>query len=107
MAELNIGVEEKIKLEKLFPKADVVRMVSKHSPLYYGNIYPIDAKYKPLLGVFFYFDNEKVYTYHDGFVWIAPEDRIYMKIMNVLTLTESGRIRIEGGIEYYFGVEKI
>jgi len=106
MAKLNISEKEKEKLTKMFPKADVTKMVSKHSPIYYGNIYPIDSKSKPLLGVFFYFEDGRVYSYHDGFVWIAPEDRIYMKIMSVVSLTKSGKIRVEEGMKYYFGVEK-
>ncbi len=106
MAKVNLTKEEKEKLRKMFPKADVEVMLSHHSPLYHGNIYPIDGKTKPLLDVYFYFKDGKVFTYYEGFVWIAPEDKVYVKVMEVLTLTKGGKVKVENGMKHYFGVKK-
>ncbi|GEM_PF-4661166 len=106
MGKVNLTKEEKARIKNMFPKADVISMVSHHSPIYRGNIYPIDGKTKPLLDVFFYFEDGKIHAYHDGFVWIAPEDKVYLKVMEVISLTKGGKIKVVSGIKHYFGLKK-
>ncbi len=98
--------EEIEKLKNKFHTEDIHKILSKHTHLFRGNIYPIDDITKPLINVYFYFSKNKVYCYHSGYVWVAPEDRVYVKIMSVFTQTKSGKIKVEEGREYYFGVKK-
>ncbi|NPA75377.1 MAG: hypothetical protein GXO25_04770 [Euryarchaeota archaeon] len=106
MVKINMSKEEIEEIRMQFPKIDIVTMVSKHAPIFHGNVYPLDCNTKPLHDVFFYTEKNKVYVYHSGFVWVAPEDKIYSKIMEVITVTRGGKIKIEPGKKYYFGLEK-
>ncbi len=98
--------EEITKLKKNLKEEDIHKILTKHTHLFRGNLYPIDNITKPLINVYFYFSKNKVYCYHSGYVWVAPEDRVYVKIMSVFTITKSGKIKVEDGKEYYFGVKK-